>query len=410
MAYNLDVDGVENINIDNIQGAKLLITTSNAHAPKEYPLTIKKKDDGSIEYYILDSGSLVVDELITPTVGGGDIYFPGDEIADVEISYAEPYLQITNLNFKEPEAVTITVLTETGEKISTPFISAKVGEKTVLLFNATNSVAVPDLTVVWANGTEFTAEELSESVVSAADDISTDEKELFRTKKLEWTPTVDGANVLLVKGTLGDKKTTKRYVIAVGNVVYELKEKNLPMLSVKKGPGGSADVTLTFSDKELMQPFSLPCGALALDGKNSLIPVEMQSKIDAILSYTTSSSSVGAVGQWKKNVPSDFNEVEKNKGYFLQRKAEVKGDLVLSVKCAVNPLAPPDSNSNIQPKLVKSWNLIGISGYEPVAVDKLTLPPYKKILLAYSLTNDGLDDGAEVTELLPGRVYWVKVG
>ncbi len=399
VTYNLDVDDEQVINVDNLKSVKILVTPTSEKGSKEYTLELTKNEgDGSLVYQLVNSVSNTVAarELITETIGGGVLYLPGDEFADLEVSYAVPYFHIKNLNFKEPEDVVITLLTEDLSESSTPYVTVAPGTKIVLLFNATSSDQ-PELMVAWANGTEFTAEELTQNATG----------DLFITKRLEWTPTIAGANVLSVMGKIGEKQTIKQYVIAAGNIVYELSEKNVPHVVVKKvAKSNAAEVTLTFSDDAMMQPFSLPCGGADLvDG---VVSVEMLGKIDTISSY--SPSALGSIKQWAYQVPSDFKELDSNKGYFLQRKESAVGDIVLSVTCGANVLAPPDSISFTQPSLKTGWNLIGISGYGSIKVDKLSLPPYKEVTLVYAIDNDGSDTTtSSITELQPGRAYWVRV-
>lgn len=415
LAYNLDVDNEQDINVDNLVNVnnrgivKILVTSTSEKEAKEYTLDLTKNDDGSLAYSLVSGEDILAKELITETVGGGQIYFLGDEFADLEVSHAAPYFHIKNLNFKEPEDVKIVMLSNDLAEIATHFVYVDLNTSIILLFNATSSEQ-PELSVAWANGTEFTAEELS---LNATDEKIVDEKlgtvEKFITKRLEWTPTIAGANILTVTGKVGEKEpTTKRYVLAAGNVVYELDEKSLPKMTVKKAEkGNAAEVVLMFSDKAMMQPFSLPCGGADL-GEGTILE-EMLAKIDLILSYIP--STPGSVKQWKHNVPSDFSKLEANKGYFLQRKEGAKGEIVLSATCPASILPPDLTPVLTQPSLKTGWNLIGISGYEPIKVKTLSLPPYKKITLVYAIDNDGSDTTtSSVTELQPGRAYWVKVG
>ncbi len=397
-SYNLDVNSEQDINVDTLSNVNVTLTASGEKEAKEYTLRLTKNDDGSLDYNL---GGY--QERITETVGGGDVYVDTvDDIADLKVSYAAPYFHIKNLNFKEPDDVKITLLNESLAEIAGNFVSVASGTKVVLLFNASSS-AQPDLSVAWANGTEFTAEELTDTVTNgeATVDETLGTAEKFVTKKLEWTPTIAGANVLLVKGKIGDKETTKRYVIAVDNVVYELNEKTLPKVYVQKWAKGNVEVTLTFSDKAQMQPFSLPCGVVDLSDQ-----VVFHSDLVNVISSYHGSGPLGNIWQWTPQVPSELTKLEPNKGYFLQRKAGAKGDIVLSVTCPP-PLAPPTSIQTFnQPVLKKGWNLIGISGYEPIAVETLS----KKIILLYALDNLGAENiDPSATELLPGQAYWVMV-
>ncbi len=430
--YNLDVEKFLDVNVENVETSKIKVTTSSKKESEEFSLSFVLNEDGSLSYILNGPDEiLVAKEIINEEFGGGDLYVDDDDKADFKVSYAAPYLHVENAQFKELEDVLISLWREKDgktEKQAANFVFAAAMkasapppekpdetkkaafEKVILLFNATSSEApdTPTLAVAWENGTEFSAGELTEnrtgeSVINE----KTGKTAKFITKRLEWTPTIAGANVLAVKGSIGEKKTQKRYVIAAGNVLYELDEKNLPKVIIAKDAKSNAvKIEFNFSDKDLLQPFSLPCGEVEL--KSGQIRQEMLQKIKRVATYDT------AVKQWTESVPSDFEELKANTGYFLERKKEAVGDIIISVTCgSTTTITPPTGfvpTVFSQPNLKEGWNLIGISGYEPVKLDKLTLPPYKKIKLLYAIDNEDSKLIAEVNELQPGRAYWVNVG
>ncbi len=97
-SYDLDIDAEQNINVDNLEKVTLKLTPSGEKEATEYTLLLTKNDDGSLSYDLSGYGS--AEERITETVGGGDIYLQSDEIADLFVSYADPYFYIKNLNYK----------------------------------------------------------------------------------------------------------------------------------------------------------------------------------------------------------------------------------------------------------------------------------------------------------------------
>lgn len=427
--YNLDVEEFLNVNVKNVETSKIKVTTSSKKESEEFSLSFVLNEDRSLVYVLNDiDNNLVAKELLDETVDGKDLYIDDDDLTDLVVSYDGTYFQVRNVLFEEPEDVQISLWREKDgktERQATNFVFAaamKVSEpppenkdetpkmtfeKVILLFNATSS-EVPTLAVAWANGTEFSVGELTENRTGESEvDEKTEKTEKFVTKRLEWTPTVAGANVLAVKGSIGEKKTPKRYVIAAGNVLYELKEKNLPEVIIAKDAKSNAvKIEFNFSDKDLLQPFSLPCGEVEL--KESKVAPEMFAKIKNVAAYD------GSIKQWSNSVPSDFKLIKSNTGYFLERKKEAKDDIIVSVTCgSAATITPPTGFAPTvfsQPKLKEGWNLIGISGYEPVKLDKLTIPPYKQIKLLYAIDNEDSKLITEVNELQPGRAYWVNVG
>ncbi|MBS3169715.1 hypothetical protein J4210_04480 [Candidatus Woesearchaeota archaeon] len=394
-AINLDLQASEEINIENVPTIKVKATRSDAEASAEYSLDFTANEDGGISYVLKDStGAILAQELLNDLSGGNEIYLPGDEHADLLISYAAPYLKIANLNFVSPEAVEITVLDAAQKVVSSPFLALTEG-KAHFIFNATSSAA-PTLTALWADGTP-----LGESVFVVT---PPEEGATSTEATLDWSQEQDGAYPFVVTGGVGDQQTIKRYVLSVGGILYTLSVNDLPAVSVKQVDTNTIDVTYVFAETTDLQPFSLPCGKLELvDGT---ISDDLKAKIEVISSY------FGGVKQWKKDVPSNFKELQSNKGYFLQRKT-AQGELSFTVQCTSSKgILPPDSTPLFSlPLLNKGWNLIGISGYEPVAVKKLeaSIPPYTSISALYSLTLQGADTITPVSELEPGRAYWVMV-
>lgn len=424
---NLDLEGSLDVNVENIQNLKLVVTPSGLGATAQgYILQLQKSDDGSLSYRLQSDSSpeIVAQELFKGTMGGGEVYLSdfagdlGDVIPDVAVSYNAPYFRITNLNYKEPEPMQIVVQNQQGAPVQGPFFLTSVDQKMVLFFNVSSSVA-PTVTIAWENGTvmpEGTVLDIESGTKPSPE--STSAKPLptifFAVKKLEWTPTVAGASPLVVTATIGDKTTSKRYVLATGNVLYELKKADMPRVVITRTSNADL-VQLTFPATIQFQPFSLPCGTRDL----SALSEDALAKIEKFYGYQQSASgnSLSSIRQWKAKIPSEFSLLEKSKGYFLERKA-IDGEITLSISCPLSsPIAPPDGTvlspfpTPSLPSLVKGWNLIGVEGFEPIPVSTLDLkkPPYTMIKLVYSLSNKGVDTTQVVSMLQPGRAYWVKV-
>ncbi|MBI2102533.1 hypothetical protein HYT55_01740 [Candidatus Woesearchaeota archaeon] len=392
---DLDLQESEQINVEGVPSLQIKVTPSSSKSSGEFSLALTPNEDGSVSYVLEDfQGVIQAQELLTEQNGGGDIYLPNDELADLKVSYVAPYLKIVNLNFVPPEKVQISVFDEKGDEVSSPFLFLS-GGKAHFIFNATSSAA-PILSAAWENGVSLGADVFK--VVSSAESV------LFTIATLDWGQDKEGAYPFIVRGQVGAESTTKRYVLSVGGILYDLTQDDLPSVSIKQVDINTIAVTYDFPETTNPQPFSLPCGkATLVDGTLS---DDLEAKIDVISSYS------GGVEQWKKDVPSNFNELESNKGYFLERRTS-EGKVGFTIQCtSSNGILPPDVTPVFSlPNLKKGWNLIGVSGYEPVPVEKLSasLPPYTTIANLYSITTQKVDVITPVTKLEPGRAYWVKV-
>lgn len=394
-AVNLDIKNSEQINVVNVPTLNVKVTPSGSKSIEEFLLTLTQNEDNSVSYVLEDTqGVIQAQELLNEQNGGGDIYLPNDELADLKVSYLAPYLKLVNLNFVPPEKVQIIVFNENGNEVVSPFLFSS-GGKAHFVFNATSSAA-PILSAAWENGVSLGTDVFK--VTSSAEGAT------FTTAILDWNQDKEGAYPFIVRGQVGAESTEKRFVLSVGGILYDTNEPDLPSVSITQVDTNTIAVTYDFPETTNPQPFSLPCGKAALvDG---VLSDDLKAKIDVISSYG------GEVEQWKKDVPSNFNELESNKGYFLERRTS-EGKVGFTVQCkSSNGILPPDVNPVFSlPNLKKGWNLIGISGYEPVLVEKLSasLPPYTAITNLYSIDIQKVDAITPVTELEPGRAYWVKV-
>lgn len=383
---DLNTIGLVQFNINNFQTWKVWVYSSDK---KSYTMlfNLSSLPSGAVAYeiYLPPGGDRVARGLLSSEVPSFDLYLPDDDKVDLEISYDAGYIQIVNPYYVEPEMSNVTVFKETDTGLAQQngkLFYLKLGEPVVFLFNA-SSTKTPVVTAQWENGTNLTVSEFLLNFSNATS----------RVMRLDFTPVEEKPYVLIVNATVDTKVTTKKYVFAVGNIVYVLQEAKVPDMMMKKVNDGF-NLTVTFEPGTVVQPFSLPCGTVDLEqwtgGEN----------VSVIKTFAKT------VQEWKKGVPSEFSFLELGVGYRLDV-AQGKVLESLMVHCTSNNNFLPEPEL---PTLLLGWNLIGVPGYETVLLKNMQkkAPFGSSITKVYVLTSDGAVVSSE-GELEPGKAYWVKV-
>jgi len=394
------IDGVDmaayeaiEINVETVETLKFKMKTTASSTSKLFTININIDEEGILEYSLLEHNILLAKGLLGGTVlSSGDLYLDGDELADTQLSYSNNYLKILNTNYIEPAASNITLIngaTKIPYAGDEKIIGAVLNQPLNLIFNVTSTVP-PDVIAYWKNGTNLTETEFV--VIDTGDN--------YTTINLTWTPTVETAYSLTVKAVTGDKVTTETYILSVGGIIYALDEENYPKIEIKETETGKYLATLTLSGNKML-PFSVPCGEIELASFTG------KGKISAISSYSQS------VQRWKEGIPSEIDYLKENKGYLLDLNA-AETALTLTMLCSLDSGAlPPKDPSSLTklPNLVAGWNLVGVSGYVPVTLEKMNtkVTGGMQIIFASAISNSGATF-EEVTEFEPGKAYWIKIG
>jgi len=356
-----------------------------------YTLNITLLPDGFI-YYAVNSTSqdkissgLLSDDFST----SGDIYLDDDASSDLNLNYGAGYLTVVNPNFVAPDYANVTLFNMMNKTIHDKvfYINKKVEQD--YWFNI-SSTKKPLVTARWDNGTELPSSNFFETVSG----------DTFAQYQLNWTPVVDGAFALFVKAVVDDKETVRKYLFAVGSVVYALQDMNHPQMMMKKVNSTAFSLSVLFrNETDLLQPFSLPCGSVDLDLLNASV------NISKVYAYDK------GVQVWRAGVPSEFHTLDVGRGYVMRLKDHVS-PLLLNVICSVPTpdVAVPDYSPLLKyPTLKSGWNLVGIGGYESLALDsfdKLLSAGKEIVVINETVDQMKLANGAAFK---PGVAYWVKV-
>ncbi len=391
---DLDAQEFEEANVV-IERIPLKLTLSDENRITNMLIVVNKLESGQISYQVgKKEGQRVVPVALgllgagVPSSGG--IYVNNDEDADLELTLTESlsgdYITFTNLNYVEPEAATITRVTE--QEIALParerqsFIRATPGQAVSVFFHV-NSTEVPVVVGEWLDGTVMTAQELT--VVR-----STRNSSLVR---VQFTPSEAGAYTFNLNASVDQKRSQRRFVIAAGGIEYILLDAADETRLQLQNVNDVVRARITIPASEGLQPLAAPCAGF---------PALSSLTADIATVYTYDSR----VQQWREGVPSEFQSPILSRGYLVR----LKPGRSLSVEYAcANPERTPDQQFPL-PILREGWNLIGITGNYVRDASEIRLPEGTDVAALVEATSRGNRVMSEdLTYLEPGRVYWVKI-
>lgn len=374
---NLD-SGVNTFNI-KLKTAKDVINTFNVKVIEIDP----EKD--IIQYFVSDpQNNYVSSALLTSGDVSGQIYLPTfDDKPDLEVSYLSGKLYVKNLNYIVPQASKFIFYDSDGKELKGNIFNVKENDTVNLIINVTSNVA-PEVAAIWEDGTELTEDEFA-SLAAGGN---------FSTYDFTWTAVLnDKPKVLILtavinKDTPAEKVTVIKYIFAPEGTVYVLAEENYPEVLVKK-LDNKFEVSYILNSKS--NALSLPCGSLEIK--------DLPANIVRVYSYDEK------VKSWTKSAPAnDLTSLEKTKAYLV--KLDKVEETNFTVTCDFSGVNAPETK--LLPTLKVGWNLVGVGIYESVPVSDLKTPAGKTIFTTYLLKNDGVDMNTPITELEPGKAYWVK--
>jgi hypothetical protein len=379
--FELDLLGSKEVAFDKVQKWAFVVTTSNMTEPVQYDVQTVLAKNGLLNYYVRKGTSTIAQGLLDEKLlGSTPLYLDQDSEADVTFSVANTRIMVTNGNFVEPKAADIFALNSKKEKLTLKTFSAEKSIEIKMYFTAL-AEAQPKLEAFWKQDgklvpitKEFVLGKTSSKNAEAA---------------FTWTPIAEGVHTLVIKATIGNKVATEEYRFTVGNLIYSLNETNVPELYIKKTATGlSYDIILKATKND--QPVSLPCGTVDLK--------KYGASIHAVSAWDEK------IGQFKPNIPSEFDDLVAGKGYLVELK-EIKS-LSISGSCSIKSSELPSLYA--APTLKTGFNLISITGDKNLEFNKLKKPPGTTIDATYVITNEK-PTSQTITELQPGKVYWVVV-
>ena len=367
---------------------EMIVTTTKGQA-HNYVLSLEQKEETELyKYKVTEAGA----DKATGYFGAGhtssQLYLDADAKADLSLQWTADAVTIINHNYKEPSPIKINVY-KNGVKHTKNIFSQGVDTTFDHIFNITSS-KTPSATASIAGQTlTFT------SLASGTN---------FHQYQLNWKPNETDAYILNVVSTVDSDVVTTEYVMAVDDVIYRLKESNVPEVIIRNPSLNIFNVEYIFDKTSELQPFSVPCNP-----DDTITDNLDDSLISKIFTHTAGSNP----DTFTPDVPSDFGEFEANKGYFLKLEENVDA-LSFTVKCET-PLVPPEPGVvpiySIPKDLKLGYNLKSIGGYQNVPVEDLSpyVPAYKSVTQIRQLQTELPPITEGITELEPGKAYWIYI-
>jgi hypothetical protein len=362
----------------------------------QYGFTLTKRDEEHYVFKILKERGGSQDEIIdTLYIGAEDsttVYLNIDEgelqLPDLEISYSNGKITITNLHSLPPDFADIKLYNATGGLYG-PVISLNTGETFFALVNA-SSVIAPDLNASLLNSTPIA--DLSRSVIRKV------ALEHYTTMNISWVaPGVSGAVVLDINASIQGKSSHKFYTLAVGSVAYGLRETAFPEITLKRLPDGTGNLTINLRATTQLQNVGLPC---ELDDVSDLAGTQVKS-------VYTYDPSLGARKWTNGIVPDDFNTFTNFSGYFFE--LGTAQAVTLNARCKLQTFQSPGLIPNpLQQKFLRldaGWNLISFPGIVPRTLADFTLETDFQIFECQQ--NYQCREIPINTLLNPGKAYWL---
>lgn len=356
----------ESLDLSSYNKMNITIRLSGDSEVSKFTLNAEK-DNGQAYYQLVKGEKVLAYGILSADLGSsGNIYLNDDEIEDLELTLQGNLLTLTNLNFIQPDVAKFDVYDEEFNLIEDDVLEMVLDEETSFYLNIT-STSLPEVSVM------IDLESVEVEEVDSGSD--------FITVKLTFSEVEEKPYSLEVAVDVGGKETTKRFILAVNGFVYESVEEGYAVLLKKED--GDYKTVYELKKTSKLQPISLLCGELVITENQQLAK-----SVEKILSYQKGAE------QWKENAPSEFDKLEKGRGYLF----DLNGSLSFTVECGDKPL--PQTSI-----LTPGWNLLGTNGYKATKVVDLKASD-GEIAGIYEY---GDSQSLSLDELASGKVYWIKV-
>ena len=376
-AKTIAFDELSTVKLDyaSLNELEFFLQRSGENKRQLFRLNVNKSGD-LVEYYVehlsnktkaVSEGEKVHGFLGSTLSSTGPLFLDfNDDIGDFELSLDGNYVVLTNPRFAESASAVVEAYDVKrkylGSVIPVPFDKKKPVDFYILL-NAT-SKTTPTVSAM-IDGKAIT---LTKNTTGA----------YYQKMWLKFTPTKDAHSILKVNASVGGKDTIQEFVLAVNGNIFQRQVLNYPKVWLQQ-KGNKYTATYNLADTLELQPVALLCGELNLNDK------QVKGKIEKVFAYQS------GVKGWKENVPSEFNSLKANTGYLLK---VTKGNTIqFKVECTKEPKAEIAD-------LKSEWNLVGIGGFEKVAVPT-------GVTEVHEFSNAGAKK-ITTTSLEPGKVYWLK--
>ncbi|MFH1276109.1 MAG: hypothetical protein ABIH82_03280 [Candidatus Woesearchaeota archaeon] len=400
--YIVNVDIPENKVIEDVK-----LAYASTSALNNLKILTEEQTDSSLKYAIVESSSSTtslaeVDEalafgILSDQFSSGPIFMNGDNFADLELTYSNGYLTIKNLGYIHPNTATFKLFNETiaGVREYQNEVTFVNKTKTYRFYVNVSSSTTPVVTV------KRTEAGITPSLTAYP---AGNNQHLIQ---VDVVATQAKPYILELSANVGGKITDMAYVFAGDGVVYNYVEAGFPnvkMLINQQSDNEHLVLELLFAASAVKQPFSLPCdisysGTLLNQGTIcTRVPTANPDDTDLLCSDSDVSRT------------SDLRLLEDGKGYVIKLNNALSTYKAVMQNCNL-------ANREL-PMLKFGWNLIGVTGYEPINGAELLkkLPQDGSLTKLKELRADGQTvDVVTATNILntvtlrPGKAYWVGV-
>jgi hypothetical protein len=322
-----------------------------------------------------------------------------DAEEDLQFSFENGLLTVTNLNFIAPDSATITLLNNEGQVLPrlirlepnstfTANITAEgLAQPSITTRILINGVAVVDLT-------KSDDELLPPEVDDEGELVDEDAKPTTRAE-ISWPVVSESvAAILEITATVQDKQKIDYYTLVVGDIAYA-QTQHVPKMVLSAPEERDPSLLIMFDNTTELQPLGLPCIVNA-----QLTDLFQGKPIDRIYTFRNNNPVI-----WTKN-SFDFNNFGQFNGYFV--KLAVPAYVNITTTCELDNIQPgvvPGLGDNTQ-VFEPGWHMISLPGHVPQTLSSFTNN-------VFTLYECGVGDGnceevASDSVLDPGRVYWIN--
>lgn len=364
-------------------------------APLAYTFTLSKVDELTYSYSITQNNQLIAEDVLY--IGGiedSTLVYLNEEDAhpDLEISYQNNHIIVTNLHFASAASAVVT-LTDTNGTAYNQIIFLNTSQSFTAFINGTSELVPPSIDVN----------------VGETSELSLDQKTLLSTFTIQ-APAEPTAVLLDIVATVGGQETHAYYILAVGGVVYQLQEEGFPQMTINMSGPQNGLLNVTFAQSGELQPFALPCEIAGLppgvnpEGDTTFSP--QYDNVERIYSYSGQHQLPSA---WSRDAPvGDLKSFRLFEGYFIEMVPGVEPKI--SLDCTFKSLKPITSSSQEGERkritLAPGWNLFSLPGLIPQPLADFITP--NDSLRMYSCTTPNQCTSITVNQpLVPGQPYWI---
>ncbi len=440
-AFFVDIDNLPTGSIDLLReetlvfqrlptdGRTVLFTTAvdlYGTASSSFSFTLKPGDANNYQFEINQSnGNLLLLDQLDLTGDDTFVYLSNNDIIpDLQVSLQNNQVLVTNLHFAAQDLVQAVMQhNQAGVNLGRVLL-VNVSAVFNVRANITSPV-YPQLEFIvmpMLSGLDSTDNPYNGQLTIIAWNTPTTFPN--RTVNLTWTNpfTQPVALLLNVTSDIQGGRTSRFFVIAVGNRTLDLNDSNYPLMRVDftdlDHQGRTARLNVTFRATTELQPFALPCRLSNADAtlysvgrasgflaRNNIAKIY---SYDSALGTALQSAAAAPIGQIQMLKPFE--------GYFVQLAAPQETSLLLDncevetpnlVQARATPSVLGNPAAQVTTHKVNlGWNLFSLPGVVPLSLKEIA--PANTRFELFACQQDEVCQRVDVNAVLqPGRVYWI---